>query len=471
MLRSAERYQRGLGLTEAFSIIIGRIVGSGIFRTPAPVMIAVSGSLSLFFGVWILGGIFTFLSALLYAEMVSMLPKAGGPYVYLRAAYPPIVSFLRGWAMFFVSETASIVVVTIVFADYAVRAAGYLGVAEPPLTVRFALSLSTIWLLTGMNVLGVRFSGLFQDVLSLVKIGSLLTVVFVGSLYSPDPSHFTQAGEGMRSAHGILGTLLGVAAALRYVLFAYSGWEGATYVAEEVKNPTRNLPLSLFLGIGTVMVLYLAANVSYVLQLSPQEIQGTRSVAAIALERAAGSVGALLISLAVVANTFGNVNSQIFTKARTWQAMARDGMFFRAVGVLGKHSRTPDRALLLQAGWATVLMGFAFLAELTKAEGQASAYERIIDFFAFTSALFNLLTFVAVLRLRQRYPDHPRPFRTPAFPIVLGLVVLVQGAFAIFTLFDAPLSSLAGLLLTATGLLYWRFGVSPEARLGDGKIS
>lgn len=458
-------------MTEAFSIIIGRIVGSGIFRTPAPVMLAVSGSISLFFGAWVLGGIFTFLSALLYAEMVSMLPKAGGPYVYLKAAYPPIVSFLRGWAMFFVSETASIVVVTIVFADYAVRAVGYLGLGEPSLAGRFLLSLSTIWLLTGMNVVGVRFSGLFQDALSLIKIGSLLAVIFVGSLHAPQTSHFESVAKGVPNAHGWMATILGFAAAFRYVLFAYSGWEGATYVAEEVKDPTRNLPLSLFLGIGTVMVLYLAANVSYVLQLSPQEIQSTRSVAAVALERAAGSAGALLISLAVVANTFGNVNSQIFTKGRTWQAMARDGMFFRYVAVLNPRSHTPDRALMVQAGWATVLMGFAFLAELTKGEGQASAYERIIDFFAFTSALFNLLTFLAVWRLRRQAPDAARPFRTPLFPLVFGAVIFVQAAFAVFTLLEAPLSSFAGLLLTATGLIYWRYGVAPEDRSGSAKFS
>lgn len=457
---AASTYQAGLGWTEAFSIIIGRIIGSGIFRTPASVMLAVSGGLGPFFVVWILGGLLTFLSALLYSEMVAMLPKNGGPYVYLRAAFPPIISFLRGWAMFFVSETASIVVVSIVFAEYSSRVIVIAGLSDPGLVFRGLLALSTIWSLTGANMLGVRFSGLFQDVLSFVKIASLAAVIVVGTVFDPQPSHFAASWWPDQP---VIETILGMAMALRYVLFSYSGWEGATYVAEEVKNPAKNLPLSLFAGIGMVMLLYISANVAYVLQLSPAELIGSPSVAAVALERAAGNIGGLLISLAVVANTFGNVNSQIFTKSRTWQAMARDGLFFRILAPLSR-SGVPTMSLLFQGLWATALLLLALTADHFKAEGEKSAYDRVIDFFSFTSAVFNFLTFYAVLRLRQLLPDKHRPFRTPAFPLVFAAVMLIQTAFAVFTFITSPWASLAGLALTTTGLVYWHFGVDHEAK-------
>lgn len=456
-----QSYKVGLGLTEAFSIIIGRIIGSGIFRTPASVMLAVSGGLGPFFVVWVLGGILTFLSALLYSEMVSMLPKNGGPYVYLRAAYPPIVSFLRGWAMFFVSETASIVVVSLVFSDYSSRVIVNLGYSDPGFFFRATLSLATIWTLTGANLIGVRSSGLFQDILSFVKILSLAAVIIVGSVFDANTAHFQFEWWPQQS---ILTTVLGAATALRYVLFSYSGWEGATYVAEEVENPTRNLPISLFVGIGTVMVLYIAVNIAYLLQLSPLEIQDSPSVAAVALERAAGNLGGLLISLAVVANTFGNVNSQIFTKSRTWQAMAKDGMFFRFLAPLS-NSGVPFRSLLVQAGWASVLLSFALMADFFKAEGDKSAYDRLIDFFSFTSAVFNFLTIYAVLRLRKLMPNHERPFRTPAFQLVFILVITIQLAFTVFTFVTSPLASLSGVALTLTGIIYWQIRIPKSAKI------
>lgn len=458
--QSVSTYQTGLGLTEAFSIIIGRIIGSGIFRTPASVMLAVSGYLGPFFAVWILGGFFTFLSALLYSEMVAMLPKNGGPYVYLRTAFPPVISFLRGWAMFFVSETASIVVVSIVFSEYSSRMIVIAGYDDPGLGFRGLLSLGVIWSLTGANMLGVRFSGLFQDVLSLVKMGSLAAVIIVGTVFDPQTSHF--AGPWWPDQLEIE-MISGMAVALRYVLFSYSGWEGATYVAEEVKNPAKNLPRSLFAGIGMVMLLYIFANIAYVLQLSSTELIESASVAAVALERAAGNVGGLLISLAVAANTFGNVNSQIFTKSRTWQAMARDGLFFRILAPLSR-SGVPAMSLLFQALWATVLLLFAWIADYCKAEGEKSAYDRVIDFFTFTSAIFNFLTFYAVFRLRKLFPEKPRPFRTPAFLPVFLTVILIQIAFAVFTFLTSPFASLAGLTLTSTGLIYWHLAVSSEVK-------
>ena len=318
--------KRDLGLLAAVSIVISRIIGSGIFRTPAPIMLAV-GCTSLFGLVWVLGGIVTIFGAVIYAELAAMMPRSGGPYEYLKTAYHPFWAFLRGWAMFFVSETASIAAVALIFAEY-LNALWILVTGDPfgrlPL---FLVAFSTIWLLTVVNLFGVHLSGIVQTFFGAVKViavGSIIGVAFT-SWSTGNWANFTDPlfPESFTGS-----TILAVGAAMRYSFFAFSGWEGATYIAEEVKNPRRNLPLSLFIGIAGVMVLYLGANAAYLFQLPPEKIAQSPWVATEVMTVALGSSGGILISLAVMLNTFGNVSTQILCKARTWQAMARDGMFF-----------------------------------------------------------------------------------------------------------------------------------------------
>jgi len=438
--------QKGLGLTEALSIVIGRIIGSGIFRTPGPMMIAVAGSVPLFFGAWIVGGIATILSAILFAELAAMMPRSGGPYVFLKMAYPPLWTFLRGWAMFFVSETASIVAVALVFSEYG-NSLITLATGNP--VSRFAElggAFAIIWLLTAANLFGVFLSGRLQNLFSFVKLASLLIVVVAAfSADSGSLSHFVQSPENRGD---LLSWMIAIAAALRYGFFAYSGWEGATYVAEEIKQPRRNLPLSLFFGISGVMLVYLAVNGAYLYQLSPSEIlSAEKRIASVAMERAAGPAGAFFIAIAVMISTFGNVNTQILVKSRTWYAMARDGLFFQTAAKLDPDYKTPNRAMVLQGGWATVLLFGAGFAENT--------YETIIDFFSFTSAIFNVSTFLSVSLLRKKYPDIPRPYRAFGYPWTLIAVLLIQGWFMGVTLYDRFLPSMAGVLLTCSGFLFY----------------
>lgn len=445
-------YRRDLGLTETLSIVIGRIIGSGIFRTPAPIML-LTGAVSLFYGVWIIGGIATILGALLYAELVAMMPKSGGPYQYLKEAYHPIITFLRGWAMFFVSETAAIAAVALVFVEYGSGLLEIFGYAPPGLLVKGTVAVALIWFLTALNLYGVKLSGVIQDVLSFFKIIALGAIIGVGFASDPNPDHF--AGEWFPDGFG-WEQIVATGAALRYAFFAYSGWEGATYVAEEVKKPERNLPLSLFLGIGGVMFLYLATNTAYLAQLSPVQLSQSPSVALDAMRKASGMIGGVLVTLAVMANTFGNVSSQILVKSRTWHAMARDGLFFQGLSKLDEKSATPNRALLIQAVWASCLTYLAVTSEMLKPEEQKqSLYETIIDFFSLTSTIFNILTFASVYVLRKKYPQRNRPFRTPLFGLVFSLVILIQAAFLLFTLITAFWPSMAGLALTCTGLIYW----------------
>lgn len=484
--------RRELGFVETLSIVIGRIIGSGIFRTPGLMMIAVSLgaineagvaienarlSVGLFYLAWIIGGVATILGALCYAELVAMLPRSGGPYAYLRAAYPEVWTFLRGWAMFFVSETAAIVAVSLVFAEYSGALLRRSGVAMPP-GYEALLALALIWLMSAANCFGVLLSGWLQNLMSFLKLFALAMIV--GFCFAGDGDARSLSEPLWPESFGFA-SMVGVARALRYGFFAYSGWEGATYVAEEVRNPSRNLPLSILIGIGAVMTIYLGVNAGYLYQLGALEMAlKQKEVAAAAMEKAAGPLGAALIAIAVLLSASGNVSTQILVKARSWFAMARDGLFFQSMSRLHPRYQTPNNAILLQAGWASVLLVLAaygqeiyllalpFVNTALGVLGQApleataqsgGAYDRVIDYFSFTSAIFNISTFIAVLVLRKKMPDLPRPFRTPLLPITLGITLLIQCWFAGLTLYDRPAESLYGLALTLSGLLYYRFVV------------
>jgi APA family basic amino acid/polyamine antiporter len=401
----------------------------------------------------------TMLSALCYAELVAMLPKSGGPYAYLKEAYPPWWAFLRGWAMFFVSETASIAAVALVFAQYsavlwsairrqqvAARAGDFARGGR-----RLAVHLGECARRAGRRARAER-----ADRAQAGRPGG-------GGRRGPGAGARRRALDGGAAAAastataaatapamGIWATVLAVGAAMRYAFFAFSGWEGATYVAEEVRDPEKNLPRSILWGIGVVLGIYLLVNLAYLKQLGPAGMAGSKQVAADAMRAALGGGGAVLIALAVVLSTAGNINAQVMVKARTWHAMARDGLFPQRLGIVDGTRHTPIGALVGQALWATVLLVAAGLA--------GRAYETVIDFFAFTSAIFNLSTFVAVWVLRRKLPHLARPFRVPGWPITLVVVLVIQVAFMVVTLVTAPLPSLLGIALTASGLVWYRWG-------------
>jgi basic amino acid/polyamine antiporter, APA family len=435
---------RRLGPVEAFSLVIGRIIGSGIFRTPAPIM-ALTGALAPFFGVWIIAGAATLLGAFCFAELVAMLPRSGGPYVYLRAAYGPTWAFLRGWAMFAVSETAAIAAVALVCAEYT-NSLWALGAGQEfSRSVEVVVALAVIWSLTAVNCRGVGAGGKLQNVFSLLKVVAIGVVIAAGLGRAGSTAGFG-GGASWWPTHWDWAGVLAMGAALRYAFFAYSGWEGATYVAEEVRDPERNLPRSILLGISGVLVLYLAANAAYLNQLSVAQVAAAKWVAADAMRAALGAAGAGLIAAAVVLNTFGNVSAQVLVKARTWHAMGRDGLFPAALGRVNPRSRAPVTALVVQAVWASVLLVVAGFA--------ANAYETIIDYFTFTSCVFNISTFAAVWVLRRKWPDLPRPVRAWGYPYSLVVVLVIQVWLMVSALITAPLPSLLGVGLTAAGLLY-----------------
>jgi len=441
--------KRDLGLTEAVSIVISRIIGSGIFRTPAPIM-ALVGCTSLFGLVWVLGGLVTIFGAVIYAELAAMMPRSGGPYEYLKTAYHPFWAFLRGWAMFFVSETASIAAVALIFGEY-LNALWIIVYGEPfNRAILYGVAMVTIWGLTWVNLYGVHLSGMVQNFFGAIKViavGSIIGVAFT----SWSTGNWNNFFDPMLPEAWTGSTILVVGAAMRYSFFAFSGWEGATYIAEEIKNPRRNLPLSLFIGIGGVMFLYLGANAAYLFQLPPAKIAESPWVATEVMTVAMGASGGILISVAVMLNTFGNVSTQILCKARAWHAMARDGMFFDWFARLHPKYRTPNNALIGQALWATVLLTFAVLAE--------NSYEIIIDFFSATSTVFNIMVFAAVWVMRKKFPNVNRPYRAWLYPWSLVGILAIYFAFLVITLITALVPSLLGLGLTASGAVYYYFKV------------
>lgn len=445
--------ERKLGLTETLSIVINRIIGSGIFRTPAPIMF-ITASVSMFYGVWILGGIATILGALCYAELVAMMPRSGGPYVFLKAAYPPIVTFLRGWAMFFVSETGAIAAVALFFSENALATAGLnIGGFQEGI-----LAISLVLILTAANSFGIQLSGVFQNIFSFLKVGLLVSIIALSVSQGIEKQNFADAVDKPWSWAGIIS----IFTALRYGFFAYSGWEGATYVAEEVKNPRKNLPLSLFLGIGIVMLLYLLINTAYLNLLGPETMGASKGVAIDSMKVVLGSAGGLLVAAAIMVSTFGNVNTQILVKSRTWYAMARDKLFFNSLSRIHPKYKTPNYSMFAQAGWASVLILLATFAE--------SAYEAVIDYFSFTSSVFNVLTFASVYVLRQKYPDILRPYKTWGYPITLIIVLLIQATFMVVTLVTAFIPSLLGIALTLTGLIYYHFSVPEEMKKSSTQL-
>jgi basic amino acid/polyamine antiporter, APA family len=446
-------FKRDLGLFESVSIVVGRIIGSGIFRTPGPIMALVSCT-SLFALVWIIGGIVTIFHAVCYAELVAMMPRSGGPYVYLKTAYGPVVAFLRGWAMFFVSETGAIAAVALVFAEYLNEIWKIFFNAPFSHVGEIMIALAIIWVLTAINLFGVFVSGVFQNVFSIFKILAIGIVIGISFTAGGSFGHFVSP---FLPEEFTWQTVLAVGAALRLSFFAFSGWEGATYIAEEVKNPRRNLPLSLLLGITGVLVLFIGTNSAYLYQLSPSAIAASHGIAADAMKAAIGGAGGIIISIAVMLSTFSNVSTQILCKARTWQAMAHDGLFFSAMGPLNATYRTPNRALIAQAGWASVILVALMAVYLTLNVKSSASYETIIAFFSATGTIFNLMTINSIFVFRKRYPDIKRPYRAWLYPYSVIIVSLLLGFYLVITLITALIPSLLGLLLMSTGLIYYRW--------------
>ena len=446
--RQGAELKRGLGLLEATTLVVGGIIGSGIFLVPSLVAREV-GTAGLSLMVWVVCGLLSICGALCYAELSSAIPETGGTYAYLRRAYPSrLVGFLYGWTAFIVIRTASIAAVAAAFASYA----GYfLGGIMPygPWTQRIVAVVGILFLAT-LNCIGVRVGGRLQNVLTFLKVSALVGLIGVGLLFGHgDFSHFTPLfPTGSRE----LGTFAAFGAAMITTLFAYNGWAFSTFVAGETRNPRRNIPMSILMGIGIVMFLYVLANVVYFYVLPFNQVQESTLVATDTMQAVIGPSGAGIIALTIVVSTFATMNVQLLTTSRIYFAMSRDNLFFKAFARVHPKFRTPVVAIMLQAAWAC---GFAL----------SGTYGQIITYLQFPQQLFNALGVACVIILRRTAPDLERPYRAWGYPLTPLLYLMVIGWFLVNSLTYRFSETMVGVVLLLTGIpVYFYFNSSAGQR-------
>jgi APA family basic amino acid/polyamine antiporter len=447
---------RGLGLLDATTLIVGSVMGSGIFFAPSYMarMIETPG---LLLGLWGLGGFLTLAGALSYGEMAAALPRAGGQYVFLSEAFSPLFGFLYGWTLLLAINTGFVAAVSVAFA----KTLGFFvpGVGEGVvlatvggfrLSTAQAVALVVIGSLTYLNVTGLRSGATVQNVFTIAKVAAVAVLVVLaiatgrGSASNFTPVVGLQLGvEGMR-----IGLFAAIAGAMSKALFSYDAWNSVTFAAEEVKDPERNLPRSLILGTLAITLVYCSAVAVYLYAVPIGEMAAVKEnrIATEAAVRMIGPAGGAFIAVAILVSTFGCVNGLSLAGARVVYAMGRDGLFFRSVGRVHPVYRTPAQALVLHGVVAALLT-------LT------GTYGNLLDLTAFSSLLFNVLTVVGLFVLRRRQPDLPRPYRVWGYPFLPALYVLVSSFFLIYIPVANPTYAGLGLGLSVLGVpayLYWR---------------
>lgn len=396
----------------ATAIVVGNVIGSGIFAKPGQVALN-GGSFSLIISAWITAGLLCLMGALCYAELAAMLPRAGGAYVYLGHAYGRSVGFLYGWNDFLFGRPASIGALSSFFAMQLVRVAGW----PENLAGEVLLPLAVIFLMATVNIAGVIWGGRLQGATTLLKMALLALIAILPVVYyllgrgGVDPANLQSTLS--KPATGSFALML------LPIMWAYDGWEGVTPVAEEIRNPQRNVPLALLGGLGTVMLLYVSVNVSYHLVLSMDEVAASKNAAIDVMTRLLGSHGEKLMAAGVMVSAFGAINSNMLLGPRVSFAMGRDDVFFRQLGRVHVNYRTPATAIVVQALMSSALVvAAAILVRTVDQLNASSIFDLLTDYFVFSASIFYVLNVFAVFVLRYKHPEWERPYRTLCYPVL-----------------------------------------------------
>ncbi|MCP5118960.1 MAG: amino acid permease, partial [bacterium] len=451
-MSDAPGLRRALGIWGATSIVVGTIIGSGIFLVPST-MIQRVGDTEIVFLVWIAAGLLSLAGALSYAELAAALPEAGGEYVYLREAYGPFWGFLYSWTMTWVGKAGGIATIATGFVLYLANFLPILdgvvytiplpigqGGGPLPITYGQVFAAAMIGLLALINYFGVRIGGGVQVVFTVAKVILIGGIVVVGLTYRGGSlEHLT---SGIPLAEADAGLLTGFFAALVAALWALDGWNNVGMVASEVNNPRRNLPRAFILGTVLVLVVHLLTHVAYFYVLTPAEVAGTSRVAATAMARVLGSFGADAVSIVAMVSMFGALNGSLLVGARIPYAAARDGLFFASLGHVHPGHRTPSIALLVIGGWASLLVF-------------SGRYEQLFTCVIFAELMLYGMATAAVLVLRRKRPEMARPYRTWGYPWVPVLFVLAASVVLLNTLVTSPRESIIGLGLIFLGLPFY----------------
>jgi basic amino acid/polyamine antiporter, APA family len=504
-IQKAGMFQQRLGLFDATMLVAGTMIGSGIFIVSADIARDV-GSSGWLLAVWILTGVITIIGALSYAELAAMMPQAGGQYVYLREAYGPLWGFLYGWAGFLVIQTGTIAAVAVAFAKFLGVLAPELGTGDPalifqhdfpsPIELKMPLpwlsdplvifqrskftihagqlvALAVVVVLTGLNLRGVQEGKWVQNFFTVAKIGALALLIVVGLTLARSPTAVaanldnawrgaseTSAFHDMQKQVGgpaFLVILMVAGGAMVGSLFSADAWHNVTFAAAEVQNARRNLPLSLVLGVGLVIVLYVLANVAYLAALPLDGVKDGATVFERGINHARDDrvgtavlelispVGAILMAVAIMISTFGCANGLVLSGPRLYYAMARDGLFFRSVGGLNSRG-VPAVALVLQAIWSILLVF-------------SGTYNELLDYVIFAALLFYALTVGSLFVLRFKRPGAERPYRAFGYPVIPALYVTLCTVLMLNLLIVRPKYTWPGLLIVLTGVpvyFVWR---------------
>ncbi|MFN2453008.1 MAG: APC family permease [Pyrinomonadaceae bacterium] len=446
---------RGLGLIAAISIVVGNVIGTGVFLKTR-VMTCNVGTPSLVIAVWIGAGLLSLAGALTYAELSAMMPKAGGEYVFVREAYGARMGFLYGWMQFFIAKAGGLAAISIGFAIFLnALTNGALGGNYFTLDLhgyQFVLgklqvvAVGMILFATLINCAAVSVNGQVATLLMVIKVLLVLAVGIGAFIFAQgDWTHFAQinaggACEGVNASARV--GLAGFGAAMLGALWAYNGWNELTFVAGEVRNPQRNIPLALIGGMITVGALYIFVNLAYFYVLTPTEIASVPASSSVATEVARKFLGPLAVSLiavALLASSFGTLHIGVLTGARVPYAMSQHRLFFQNLARLSPRTRVPVRALVVQALWACILT-------------ISGSFDALTDYSIFGLWIFYGLVTASVFIFRRKMPDAVRPYRTWGYPIVPALFLLVTAWLLGNTLWTTPRQAFAGLFLIALGL-------------------
>lgn len=448
---------RQLGLFDSAMIMVGIVIGSGIFLTTG-IMAKSIPSAGLILLAWLIGGLLTLAGALTYAELGAAMPEAGGQYVYLREAYGPMSGFLFGWILFLVYWTGGIAALALAFGEYVGYFLPSLGIENTILSfnlpffqgsLHYSLSagqitgIMVIIILSIFNFIGVGLGKSIQNLFTVVKIGTIAVIIILGFAVGKGvPPKLGLNPEGMDFGS----IIIGIGVALVAVIWAFDGWNNLNVIAGEIKNPKRNLPLALILGTLVITVLYVLINYIYLYALPIQETVGVVRVAEKATGALFGTSTGALISVLVMVSVFGSINGSVMVGPRVYYAMAKDGLFFRKVAQIHPRFHTPGFSILIQAIWASVLV-------------LLGTFEQIFTFTMFIAIAFWIAATAAVFTLRKKRPDLPRPYKTWGYPIVPAVFILASSGILLNTLLEKPVEALAGILLTVMGVpayFYWK---------------
>jgi len=443
--------RRDLGLWGAVAIVVGTVIGSGIFIVPSKMVRSV-GSPGMVFVVWVAGGLMSLSGALSYAELSAAMPGAGGEYVYLREAYGPLWSFMYGWTQMWVAKSGSVATLATAFFLYLANFHPELkhpvgnipiplGPSGGPLEINLGqiLGMALILALGGLNYFGVKVGGRVQVLVTICKVGLIFGVIAVGlGAGHGDVGNF-QSATPVSAANGAVAAFF---AALVAALWAYDGWNNVSMVASEIHEPQRNLPLALIGGTAAVMAIYLLANAAYFYVLPAAEVAKSDLVAADMMRKIFGQPGVAMVSIAAMVSIFAALNGSILTGSRVPYAMAHDGLFFKSMARVHPEFRTPGISILALSGWSAILV-------------LSGRYDQLFTYVIFASWILYGMTTAAVLVLRRKRPEMARPYRTFGYPVIPIVFVMSALGLVISTLFNSPRESLLGLTLVLIGLPFY----------------